>query len=617
MRGERTLRTKKWIRLGMIAAALLCLSVRPSEVRAADEPENQAAEIVFLLDTSVSMNQQDKERAAIEAIRQMSYSLPSDYQVGLVAYHTGIQTTIPLTSDMKSLDKALENIEYTGYTNAGEGLDEAVKLFSNDTDTQKHIIMISDGEIDMPESDKKELSRTMYVDAANRAKDQNIRISIVAIGSEMDARMNIFDGAQITGGAIYWEGQSGTVPQIMERIISDQFSFPRKELGITDAGGGCIYAELPTDAERVKVMITSSTELREVSADYTASQGNTTVGRNFAVVDMKRPSSETALIHFQTEDMTGIKATLLTEYTARPQIGITYRIEEVPGTEQERKKHVPPVYEHYADITIQLVDSAGDGKNLWEKDNWEGKEISYLLNKTQFMGVIEQGQIQVCVPADKIETIEVSLTIVDTKDVWYIEQPVTKEIEKYPDPEPEPVPDYRPLWAVLILLAAAIVVIVFLWVKKKNTTVIYMAASPKEAEKKLETKNCSYTGRFSMYVVRTKEGKDIPPQTYPLFGRPSGRLTLDKILSSCGIKFGKIGAEDIIFYPGPDHSIILMDQSEGCTVMRGSEIMKKGMGYPVFYHEKITITFEDGQTEMEIHYKNLKPGEREKLRGLN
>ena len=114
-----------------------------------------------------------------------------------------------------------------------------------------------------------------------------------------------------------------------------------------------------------------------------------------------------------------------------------------------------------------------------------------------------------------------------------------------------------------------------------------------------------------MYVVRTADGQDVPPQTYRLFGRSSTRLTLNQILTSCKIRFGKIGAEDIIFYPGPEHSVIIMDQSEGCTVLRSSEILRKGMGYPVYYGEKITITFADEATEMEIHYKNLKPSERE------
>lgn len=45
--------------------------------------------------------------------------------------------------------------------------------------------------------------------------------------------------------------------------------------------------------------------------------------------------------------------------------------------------------------------------------------------------------------------------------------------------------------------------------------------------------------------------------------------------------------------------------------MRGMEILKKGTGYPVYYNGKITVSFEDEKTEMELHYRNLKPGERE------
>ena len=50
--------------------------------------------------------------------------------------------------------------------------------------------------------------------------------------------------------------------------------------------------------------------------------------------------------------------------------------------------------------------------------------------------------------------------------------------------------------------------------------------------------------------------------------------------------------------------------------MRGTEIVKKGMGYPIFYNEKITIAFEDEMTEMEIHYKNISPGERSKVKKI-
>lgn len=187
-------------------------------------------------------------------------------------------------------------------------------------------------------------------------------------------------------------------------------------------------------------------------------------------------------------------------------------------------------------------------------------------------------------------------------------------METYPDPEPEQAPDYRPLFAILMIILVVIILLLLWWMKKRNATIIYMAPSPKEPEKKVETRNCAYMGKFNLYVVKTKDDRDVPPQTYRLFGRTNGRMDLNKILTSCGIHFGKIGAEDIIFYPGPDSSIIIMDQSERCTVMRGSEILKKGMGYPAFFGEKLTVTFEDEMTEMEIHYKNLKPSEKETVR---
>ena len=112
-------------------------------------------------------------------------------------------------------------------------------------------------------------------------------------------------------------------------------------------------------------------------------------------------------------------------------------------------------------------------------------------------------------------------------------------------------------------------------------------------------------------MIQTRSGEDIAPQTYRLFGRQSAKITLNQILSFCGIRFGKIGAEDIAFYPGYDKSLVVMDQSEKCTVMRGTEILKKGMGYPIYYNGKITVTFEDGITEIELYYKNLKPNEYE------
>ena len=213
----------------ILTEAFLCSFGAPFQASAEENGQsagNEKTEVVFLLDASVSMNKYDKDHEVTEAIRQMAYSLPSCYEAGFVAYNTEIQVKEPLTSNPEALDAALETVTYSGYTNAGVGLTEAVALFSEDKEVKRYIIMISDGEIDMPGKKEKELSRESYVEAANRAKEKGIQILIGAIGTEIDASMHIFDGAELTDGAIYWEEQAGSAAQMIERMARARLKIP-------------------------------------------------------------------------------------------------------------------------------------------------------------------------------------------------------------------------------------------------------------------------------------------------------------------------------------------------------------------------------------------------------
>lgn len=607
---------KKW-KVLMAVGIIIVLFSTALTTFAADAYKNDGAkegEVVFLLDASGSMKTYDKTRLAVDSIRQAAYSLPSNYKIGVVVYNTGIQTVIPFDTSVELMEAQISSITYNGYTNAGEGLNQAVGLFSEREDVDRYVVMLTDGEIDMPDRQAKEVSRALYTDTSKKAGERGIKICIIAVGSELnDPNMHIFDGAELTDGAIYWEGQSGSLTQIMDRIISDRFTFPRQEAGVTDSNGGGVHVEIPEAVSQMKLLITADGGIGDVRADYAAESGRTITGQSFAIVDMKRPVSNAVDVYFKTADITKVRAYVLSEYTVSPNVSVKYRSEELKRTEEQVKKKIPPEYEHFADITIEMYDTGGKNQNLWQAEVFEGMEVPYTLNGTSYTGTIQQGCIRQTIDADPIDAAEVSVDLSGQDAVYYVEQPVTAEIEKYPDPIFEPAPDYRPLWAVLGLLAAAVALLGVWWFKKSHATIIYVAQPPasKEPSKKFETKSCTYSGKFNMYVIRTESGRDVPPQTFRLFGRAGGRLTLNQILTPSGIKFGKIGAEDIIFYPGPDHSVIVMDQSERCTVLRGAEILKKGMGYPVFYNEKLTITFEDELSEMEIYYKNLKPSERE------
>ncbi len=119
---------KIFLATGMI---ILLFTVRQiTSVAGVNQGFNETeGEVVFLLDTSGSMNTYDKKRLAIDAIRQAAYSLPSNYKAGLVSYNTGIQTIAPMGTGLEQMDAQLAAITYKGYTNAGEGLNQAVGLF--------------------------------------------------------------------------------------------------------------------------------------------------------------------------------------------------------------------------------------------------------------------------------------------------------------------------------------------------------------------------------------------------------------------------------------------------------------------------------------------------------
>lgn len=582
------------------------------------EFDTSGGEVVFLLDTSVSMNGQDHGKFAVDAIRQAVYSLPSSYKAGLVAYNTEIQMVIPFRAERSEWDAQLETIEYFGYTNAGEALKQAMEMFSGEEGMNRYVVILSDGEIDMPDGQQREDSRLLYEEMVKEAADRGIILYIIASGSEWNGtKAHIFDGAELTNGSIYWEGQSGSISEIMNRILYSRMNFPRSAIAsieVEEGNGGIINVELPSmGADHVRIILTAEQGIQGIHADYSAREGTMVQGEKFAVVDMVRPVGQNIEISYEAVDPSGIEAYMIAEYAAEIKTQVTYRTEaEEDLTAQQRKEDNSPVtYTHFADIEISLADEDGQNDNLWNSAYYEGREIPITINETSIMGKIHNGTIICSMQIDGIEEAALTVDVSRLSECFIIRQPeiLTFSPPADPIPETEPETNYLPLCVIMGVLLLALSVLVIVWTRKNKTTVIYMAESAGKEGKKEEIKGCDYNGKLNMYVIRTPTGKDIPPQTYRLFGRQNIRITLSQVLNSCGIRLEKIGAEEIIFYPGQERSLIVMDQSEKCTVLRGTEILKKGMGYPVYYHEKITVIFDDEATEMEIHYKNLKPSE--------
>lgn len=578
------------------------------------------SEVVFLLDTSGSMNQHDADRLAIDAVKQAVYSLPSNYRVGLVAYNTGIQMMIPFEEDLVQWDILMDKLSYSGYTNAGEASKQAIEMFSEREGINRYIIMLTDGEIDMPDSQEKDYSQQLYEAVIQEAKEKNIKIHIITVGSEQNEEtMSIFDGAEMTDGFVYWGKQSESISKIMECILYDCMNFPRSSVGISEGPKGSMTVSLPASgAEYVKVILSADQMLTNISVDYTAQKSAVVNGRKFAVIDILKPLKETIEINYESTDVSGVEAYMVVGYTAEIDTQVTYRVEQgIANVEQLNTDDELSTYKHFADIEIKLADINGQNNNLWNTAYYEGRKIPFTINGLNVMGNIHNGSILYSMQIDGVDEAVLELDVSGLAEYFKIQQPITITFSPPGDPSPKPVQkmDYRPLWVILGVLMLALAVLFIMWIRKNGKTVIYMAPSQVSGNvaKKEEIQNCVYTGKLNLYVLQTPSGEDVPPSTYRLFGRQSVPISLSQILNSCGIQFGKIGAEDIKFYPGPDKALIITDQSEKCTVLRGTEILKKGMGYPVHYNGKFTIVLEDGITEVEAYFKSLKPSEQQNI----
>lgn len=595
---------------------LMAYHTYPSYAAQVKKFDTNGGEVVFLLDASISMDKQDKDGLAIDAVRQAVYSLPLSYQAGLVVYNTNIRKTLPFTEDIAQWDKALNEIINSGYTNAGEAMQQAMGMFSDRENVNRYIVMLTDGEIDMPSQQEKDFSRLQYEKAVEEAKEKGVKIFIVAIGNEWsEAGVHIFDGAEMTDGAIYWEGQSGSVSEIMSRILYERLRFPYIALGAMNHSEGAIRVELPAPgAEYARIILLSAQQIPEISVDCDAGEISVKTGQNFSFIDIVEPASQSVVIGCTGEEVPAMDAYMVVGYKAEIETQVTYRREPKDGMEPQETGEEPPEYRHFADIEISL---AGREGSLWNNAYYEGLEIPFAIDGIWTAGKIHNGSIQYSLEVEDLQEAVLELDVSGLSEYFDIPQPITIvfSLPDYPQPEKEPETDYRPLWLILSILALALAVLFILTVKRKRKTKIYVAQPQTSGSmvKKEEIRNCTFTGKLNIYVLQTPDGDDIPPQAYLLFGRRAVKIPLSQVLDSCNIKLGRIGAENIVFCAGPDKALIAMNQSENCTMLRGTEILKKGVGYPVYYNGKLTVVFEDGTTEVEIHYKSIKPSELENI----
>lgn len=168
---------------GVCLAFALVVPVRGFTLR---EVQQRGLDIVLAIDTSRSMLVQDLSPSRLaRARREVSGLLEnlSGDRAALLAFAGDVREVAPLTHDRKTLSAFVNDLNteenLQGGTNLGAAIDRALELFDGRTGAHEAIILLTDGEDLQGEG----------IAAAERAKEQGIKLFVVGMGSSQGGKI--------------------------------------------------------------------------------------------------------------------------------------------------------------------------------------------------------------------------------------------------------------------------------------------------------------------------------------------------------------------------------------------------------------------------------------------
>ena len=196
-----------WTRLGPpILRGLRCLALasfvvalaRPQLGRSESKVKTEGIDIVLVVDISGSMQAMDYEKhgqrasridAVKDVVRQFVRARPND-RIGLVVFGSRAYVASPLTLDHDWLDRNLDRIRIglvEGNTAIGAGIGTAVNRLRDTRAKSKVIVLLTDG--------GENVRNPPALEAAQAAREFNVRVYTIGAGSQGLAPMPLYDAA--------------------------------------------------------------------------------------------------------------------------------------------------------------------------------------------------------------------------------------------------------------------------------------------------------------------------------------------------------------------------------------------------------------------------------------
>jgi len=192
--------------LGLSAWVLICYSLaQPRKPIGYSKDTIEVNDIFFVVDVSRSMLADDFEPNRLEAakikIKEFVKLRPTD-RIGIIMFAEKVFTLLPLSTDLDLVERIVDEIRigFLGNgTNIGDALGLAVGRAAQSLAENKVIILLTDG--------VSNVGSMTPLQAAEEAKEQNVKIYTIGIGGDKNARIPV-PGSRFPGRLQYIPGGS-------------------------------------------------------------------------------------------------------------------------------------------------------------------------------------------------------------------------------------------------------------------------------------------------------------------------------------------------------------------------------------------------------------------------
>lgn len=583
MKSLRLIRVRRFL-CGILI--LLLVNVVPAWGATADTVERK--QFIFVLDASHSMTR-ERWGEAVDGVAMIAAMLPRDYETAVLAYNESVILYTEFGQPFGEQLELLRGVKTAGYTNTGLALQTAIEQFDTEGAGRKRIILISDGEISMKRQQDTESATALYNEAVVHAQKENIAIDMLLF--EPDGfEEQIAWGAEATGGYIYEKAEKECITRFSERYLFEQLGIGRLAAGTSDAVTGETGISLQgMAADKVRILLIAESAIEDVQISCQSKAMLTTTGSNFVVIELDKPIEDTADLRYTLAEQGRTSIYISKEYV------LFVDVEAVCPPED-------------SDSRIEIRVRNAEGKSLLADSNISGK-IDIYIEGNRADCIIEREKAVIPYPVEASREVEVRVSFDRLEGRVFCDTSVSRVwIEKpYEEVEEEKNP-YILIYAVIMGICFIFALSLVLYLRTKKKTQL-----PQKSGQDIgEASKYDFSGQLVIYMLKNPTGEDMPPASVNLYLRESREpFSFAWIKDNCHIDMPLVDADKVLFRGGAEHTLCVKNKGN-VTMVCGKEILVWNRKCILHYNEKLLLIFNDGETEVEIHYKNMKPSERKR-----